>query len=221
MIYLNLTEDNYLRGITFGPEPKPDEEESLPPHIKDLAGVDLGGIRMGAYRWDGEKLTLDEDRLAALEKEEAAAKKEAAARTARQTAVQEVQAALITEQINTLAVDDSTALRWRVLYPAWTPKVAYKQNEKVQYANKLYRCQQAHTSQTGWEPDRAASLWTEVCETHAGTVDDPIPYSGNMVLEAGKYYAQDGVTYRCTRDTGIPVYNPLAELVGLYVEVSA
>lgn len=51
-----------------------------------------------------------------------------------------------------------------------------------------------------------------------GTLDDPIPYSGNMALESGKYYIQDGVAYRCTRDTVNPVYNALADLIGLYVE---
>ena len=38
-----------------------------------------------------------------------------------------------------------------------------------------------------------------------------------MALEKGKYYSQDGVTYLCTRDTGIAVYNKLADLVGIYV----
>jgi hypothetical protein len=41
-----------------------------------------------------------------------------------------------------------------------------------------------------------------------------------MTLEAGKYYLQDGVIYLCIRDTENPVYNALAELVGLYVEES-
>lgn len=36
--------------------------------------------------------------------------------------------------------------------------------------------------------------------------------------EAGKYYIQDYVIYLCAYDTVNPVYNPLAELVGLYVE---
>lgn len=31
-------------------------------------------------------------------------------------------------------------------------------------------------------------------------------------------YSQDGVTYLCSRDTVNPVYNPLSELVGLYVK---
>lgn len=58
----------------------------------------------------------------------------------------------------------------------------------------------------------------EIFGDDAGTPEDPIPYGGNMVLEAGKYYSQAGVTYRCTRDTGIPVYHDLADSVGLYVE---
>lgn len=42
--------------------------------------------------------------------------------------------------------------------------------------------------------------------------------SENGALENGKYYTQDGATYLCTRDTGNPVYNALADLVGIYVD---
>lgn len=65
------------------------------------------------------------------------------------------------------------------------------------------------------------SLYTEVTESHAGTIEDPIPYNGNMELENGKYYSQDGVIYLCTRDTEIPVYQPLKDLVGIYVETAS
>ena len=40
-----------------------------------------------------------------------------------------------------------------------------------------------------------------------------------MALESGRYYAQDGVTYVCTRGTVNAVFHPLAELAGIYVEV--
>ena len=56
----------------------------------------------------------------------------------------------------------------------------------------------------------------KICETHDGTLVDPIPYEGSMALENGKYYSQDGVTYLCNRDTVNPVYNPLSEMVGIY-----
>lgn len=82
---------------------------------------------------------------------------------------------------------------------------------------QLYKVVQDHTSQNGWNPTAAASLYEQINETHAGTEDDPIPYSGNMALESGKYYMQDYVVYLCTRDTINPVYNPLSELVGIYV----
>lgn len=156
--------------------------------------------------------------------EEVAAAKEAAARyeaeeKKRPLTQGEVTQLLITAQINTLSVDDATALRMVEFYPAWTAGTAYSADYKVQRSGKLWRCVQAHTAQAGWEPENAASLWTQIDESHAGTQEDPIPYEGNMALESGKYYTQGGVKYRCTRDTVNPVYSALEELVGLYVEV--
>ena len=117
-----------------------------------------------------------------------------------------------------VTLDDETALTGVELFPRWTIDRAYVVGDKVQRNGKLWRCLQAHTSQAGWEPENAASLWTEICESHSGTLEDPIPYNGNMALESGKYYMQDGKIYRCTRDTGNPVYHALSDLVGLYVE---
>ena len=155
------------------------------------------------------------EEIAAIEAE--VARFEAAERT-RPLTESEVSRLIIAQQINTLTVDDNTALRMVEFYPEWATDTAYPAGYKVQRNGKLWRVLQAHTSQTGWEPENAASLWTEICESHAGTLDDPIPYSGNMALESGKYYSQDNKVYRCTRDTGNPVYNALSELVGLYVE---
>ena len=158
---------------------------------------------------------MTDEEIAAIEAE--AARFEAAERT-RPLTESEVSRMLITQQINALTVDDNTALRMVAFYPEWAENAEYTAEYKVQRNGKLWRCRQAHTSQTGWEPENAASLWTEICESHAGTLEDPIPYSGNMALESGKYYMQDNKVYRCTRDTGNPVYNALSELVGLYVE---
>ena len=117
-----------------------------------------------------------------------------------------------------VTLDDETALTGIELFPIWTIDRAYAVGDKAQRSGRLWRCLQAHTSQIGWEPENAASLWTEICESHSGTLEDPIPYNGNMALESGKYYMQDGKIYRCTRDTGNPVYHALSDLVGLYVE---
>lgn len=169
------------------------------------------------YKWvNGDLIEMTDEEISAMQSDRLAA--EAEERTRPLTA-EEVTAMLIKQQINTLAVDDQTALRMTEFYPEWTSGQAYAAAYKVQYGGNLWRCIQAHTAQPGWEPSTAtASLWEQICESHDGTLADPIPYSGNMALENGKYYTQEGVTYLCTRDTGNPVYNTLADLVGIYVD---
>lgn len=154
------------------------------------------------------------------ELEEAKLRYEAAEKH-RPLTVGEVGVMLIKQQINTLAVDDQTALRMIAFYPEYEVDHEYKPGEKFVSASKLYKVLQAHTSQETWVPGAAGteSLYARIDEEHDGTKYDPIPYEGNMELYAGKYYTQGGVLYRGTRDTGNPVYNTLAELVGIYVEV--
>ena len=132
----------------------------------------------------------------------------------------EVQEMMVRQQINTLAVDDATALRMVAYYPDWTAGTAYAAGDRLVYNGDLYKVLQAHTAQETWLPGTGTeSLYTRIDEQHDGTKYDPIPYDGNMKLTAGLYYIQDYVIYLCNRDTVNPVYNPLADLVGLYVEV--
>lgn len=116
------------------------------------------------------------------------------------------------------SLDDTDAIQAVYLYDEWKPDTTYEAGYKLRRNGKVWRVRQEHTSQTGWEPENAPALYEEINETHAGTLDDPIPYTGSMALESGKYYSQDGSVYLCIRDTVNPVYNALAELVGIYVE---
>lgn len=165
---------------------------------------------------NGEIINMTAEEIAAIEAE--SAKFEAYERT-RPLNAEEVTALLIKQQINTLSVDDATAVRMTAFYPEWEKGKQYTVGYKVQYLGKLYKVVQAHTSQETWTPDITASLYTRIDEVHDGTKYDAIPYEGNMALYNGKYYSQDGVTYLCNRDTVNPVYNKLSELVGIYVEV--
>ena len=62
------------------------------------------------------------------------------------------------------SLPDDDALEAVELFPAWAADVNYTLNYRVKFESKLYRCEQAHTSQTGWEPDKTPALWTEVAE---------------------------------------------------------
>ena len=119
-----------------------------------------------------------------------------------------------------VSLPDEDALEAVELFPAWAADTAYTVDERRRHGEKLYRCVQSHISQANWTPDVTPALWTEVALPGDGeTPEHPIAYNNNMALENGKYYTQGGVVYRCIRDTVNPVYNDLADLVGLYVEV--
>ena len=120
---------------------------------------------------------------------------------------------------------DADGLKAKSLYPRWEVLVKKGSVEaeagyRFTYNGDLYKCLKSNpTFQSDWVPGNGTTaLYVRIDEAHAGTLADPIPYDGNMELKVGLYYTQSGVTYLCNRNTGQPVYNSLAELVGLYVE---
>ena len=170
---------------------------------------------------NGKYIDLTSEEITAMR--DAAAQAEAEEKR-RPLSAEEVTALLIRNQINTLTVDDQTALRMAAFYPEWNCLIGQtvdKADYKFQHNGKLYKTIPAnHTFQADWVPGVGTeSIYVRIDEAHDGTKYDPIPYDGNMALESGKYYAQGGMTYLCSRDTVNPVYNALSELVGLYVEV--
>lgn len=62
------------------------------------------------------------------------------------------------------SLPDEDALDAVELFPAWAVDTAYELGIRVRYGDKLYRCEQAHTSQAGWEPPEVPALWTEVAK---------------------------------------------------------
>lgn len=128
---------------------------------------------------------------------------------------------LIAQQINTLEVDDNTALRMKQFYPAFDEIVGQKVKNGFRFRHGDYlwaTVQPDMTIQKHYPPGVGMeSLYTKVNETHSGTLEDPIPYDGNMALENGKHYSQNSTIYLCNLDTVNPVYNKLADLVGQYV----
>lgn len=127
------------------------------------------------------------------------------------------------------SLPDNKALVMKSYYPTWEECVAKgsitydKPGFKFSRESDLYSCVNANpTFQSDWVPGVGTeSLYTRIDEAHAGTEDDPIPYSGNMILFEGLYYEQNGIVYQCIRDSGIALHNALADLVGNYVQAVA
>lgn len=118
------------------------------------------------------------------------------------------------------SLPDEDALNAVELFPAWAVGTDYAADVRVRYGDKLFKVLQDHTSAEQWKPGETPSLYAEVEKPGEGdSPSNPIAYNGNMELFEGKYYEQNGVIYVCFRSTGTPVYNALADLVGLYVGV--
>lgn len=136
---------------------------------------------------------------------------------------------------------DNLALKIKALYPIWDKDNTYGDRglkmgtavvtgqrfcHKVNQGDEeptLFQVLSDHVLQATWVPGEGGgteALYKAVQETHTGTVDDPIPWVYNMVLENGKYYTDGGVKYVCVRDSVNPMPYALADLVSAgYVEV--
>lgn len=126
-------------------------------------------------------------------------------------------------KINRIGLTDNEALSVKEVYPKWESFVGktIEIGFVTLYDKNLWRARQTHTALEIYPPSiNTASLYEVIVETHTGDIDDPIPYTPPMEIFNGKYYVQNDVVYRCTRDSGTALVHDLSALVGLYVEVA-
>lgn len=132
---------------------------------------------------------------------------------------------LILDQYNERTdVSDEDALKRPLLVYPWSNYInkSLKKGQIVSYDDKLWRVRQDISVVLETQaPDMTTASLYEVIEVEAsGTIDDPIEYNPPMEIFNGKYYVQDGVKYKCTRDSGTALSHNLSELVGTYVEIA-
>jgi hypothetical protein len=171
---------------------------------------------------NGKIIDLTPEEIAAVRKEQACAE---AYERKRPLSEAEVTRMIIAEQINTLAVDDATALRMREYYPDFDELVKRKYTAKdagykFRYGDILYKTAQPNIAFVAHYPPGVGmeSMYTRIDETHDGSEYDPVPFASNMVLELGKYYTDGGVLYYCYNGSGNAVHGALAHMAA-FVEV--
>lgn len=137
----------------------------------------------------------------------------------RQTIIQE----LVTKQWNERTdISNAEALDYAVIVYDFEHYIGQElaQGKIVSHNGKLWRVRQTHTCQADWAPSLdSASIWEVIEVEHEGTKDDPIPYTPPMEILKDKYYIEDAVLYKCTRNSDTALSHSLPSLVGLYVEV--
>ena len=152
-------------------------------------------------KWvNGELVDMTTEEIAAQETKRKTF--EASERT-RPLTESEVISLLIRRQINTISVDDNTALRMVEFYPEWIAGQAYTVGYKVQHGDKLWRCLQAHTSQDGWEPDSAPSLWAKVLIPDENVVPEWEQPDSTNPYSAGDKVTHNGKTWVSTIDNNV------------------
>ena len=92
-------------------------------------------------------------------------------------------------------LDDVDALEAVDLFPNWDgDDHEYKVDDRVKFEGTLYKCLQAHTSQAGWTPVAAPSLWAKVLIPDPDVVPDwEQPGSTNPYMQGDKVRFNDKV----------------------------
>ena len=98
-------------------------------------------------------------------------------------------------------LDDETALTGVELFPAWVVGKAYAAGDRAQYNGTLYKCVQAHTSQTDWMPSATPALWKTV------SVDEypewVQPTGAHDAYNIGDKVTYNGQHYVCTSNANV------------------
>ena len=79
---------------------------------------------------------------------------------------------------------------------------ALEENTVLRIGRQLYRVVQQVTPQAHQRPDGEGMLavYRPIDQSHAGTLEDPVPFVYGMDTEKGKYYSYGGKIYLCNAD---------------------
>ncbi len=99
--------------------------------------------------------------------------------------------------------DDVIALEIQEFYDEWQVGVAYVVGQYIRFEEVLYKVLTAHTSQEGWTPSGATSLFAKVLsDPHGGVLEWQQPDSTNPYMKGDKVLFE-GVTYISTVDNNV------------------
>lgn len=114
----------------------------------------------------------------------------------------EADAAVALAKMQAGSLPDADAVKVAALYDEWSGEgVEYKKGDRRRFQGALVKCLQDHTSQPGWEPNAAPSLWALILPGQDGSgvevgiwqqPDSTNGYQkGDRVVHAGRQWESD------------------------------
>lgn len=95
-----------------------------------------------------------------------------------------------------LSLSDEDALEAKELYPQWSGNgISYKVEDKVRYDGILYKVLLAHTSQEGWTPPSAPSLFAKVLIPDENTIPEWEQPNSTNPYQIGDKVTHNGKTW--------------------------
>ena len=106
-------------------------------------------------------------------------------------------------------LSDEAAMEIATIYPEWETDMVYSVGTFATYGEntvgdpQLYKCVQAHTSQSDWTPDAVPALWVAI-----GLAPDEVPVWSRPTGAHDAYSIGDRVHYP---DGNSPIYESLID----------
>lgn len=99
---------------------------------------------------------------------------------------------------------DEQALTVPIIFPAWRGDgLSYAAGDRVMYGGVLYKCLQAHTSQSTWTPTDAPSLWAKVLIPTPGEIPEWEQPSSTNPYAKGDKVKHNGKTWISNLDGNV------------------
>ena len=100
-------------------------------------------------------------------------------------------------------LSDEDALKVPALYDEWRPGVNYKKGKRLLRAGELYRVLRDHLSQSGWEPENAASLYAKVLPGQSGEIGEWVQPDSTNGYSEGDQVSHNGHRWESTANDNV------------------
>lgn len=185
--------------------------------IKDL-GVEPDETAWTQVEPKDREAVWDEDKSAWVLPPEVQERREIAAAESQAAALLDKQQRIQAAQTMTFSAPEFRLLAKAKYFDTWQPNTHYKQGKRLLWNGVVYEVRQEGgvDSLENYPPDgegllavyQPLSVDSETGESHAGTLEDPIPWAYGIKIERYKYYLHNGKTWYAIQPQNEALWEP-------------